>query len=76
MSCLLMCIDIHIYKYFRTKRTTKVVFQLRIKPGSYQIGKNSVTQKNIDPLVDDSKIEWSTKDKDAIMLTGLLVKIF
>ncbi|VDI78869.1 neuralized-like protein 4 [Mytilus galloprovincialis] len=58
------------------KRTTKVVFQLRIKPGSYQIGKNSVAQTNIDTLVDDSKIEWSTKDKDAIMLTGLLVKIF
>ncbi|KAL3868572.1 hypothetical protein ACJMK2_041373 [Sinanodonta woodiana] len=53
----------------------QVALQVRIKPGSYVIGRETIGEWNIDPHVRDEKIEWSTKDRNATMTTGLLVRM-
>lgn len=58
-----------------TSYNCKVAFQLRIKPSSYNIGKKTIKQNSIDTYIKDNILEWSTKDKDSIMLTGLLVRM-
>ncbi|KAL3868573.1 hypothetical protein ACJMK2_041374 [Sinanodonta woodiana] len=52
-----------------------VALQVRIKPGSYDIGRETIGEWNIDPHVRDEEMEWSTKDRNAIMTTGLLVRM-
>ena len=53
----------------------KTAFQLRIKQSSYNIGPKTITRSSIDPYISDTVLEWSTKSKDSIMLTGLLVRM-
>ena len=53
----------------------RTAFQLRIKPSAYNIGPKTIRKSNIDQYISDTVLEWSTKDKDAIMLTGLLVRM-
>lgn len=53
----------------------KTAFQLRINPSSYKIGKKTIRQEKIDKYIEDDIMEWSTKDKNSIMLSGLLVRM-
>ena len=63
------------------KRTLKVkfAFQLRIKPGSYRIGQETVGATRNGNILDDNfrneEIEWYTKQNMGIVLYGLLLNI-
>ncbi|KAL3868570.1 hypothetical protein ACJMK2_041371 [Sinanodonta woodiana] len=62
-------------KETRTQYKCKNAFQLRVRPGSYKVGPKTVRASYIDRYIDDGHLEWSTKDKDAVVITGLLVKM-
>ena len=50
--------------------------QVLIRPGSYQIGKTTVERTQpFDANFSDDELEWSTKERGAVIVTGLLVKI-
>ena len=55
----------------------QVAFQCLIRPGSYKIGpKTTAAQaRPFDANFSDDELEWSTKERGAVILTGLLVKI-
>ena len=57
----------------------KVAFQVLIRPRSYMVGMETVgaTQQgtNIDPHIPNNEIEWSTKEKVATILYGLLIEL-
>ncbi|KAL3868569.1 hypothetical protein ACJMK2_041370 [Sinanodonta woodiana] len=59
----------------RTTYMCKLAFQLRVRPGSYNVGPKTVRDSYIDRYIKDDHLEWSTKDKDAVVITGLLVKM-
>ena len=54
-------------------------FQLRIKPGSYKIGQQTVGAtkigKNLDEHFKNEELEWYTKQNLSIVLYGLLLRI-
>eukprot|EP01084_Bolivina_argentea_P227172 383699_1 len=62
-------------------RTVKVqfAFQLRIRPGSYSIGQETVGAasqgKTLDENFSNNELEWYTKENIGIVLHGLLVRI-
>eukprot|EP01084_Bolivina_argentea_P138662 244078_1 len=62
-------------------RTLKVqfAFQLRIRPGSYNVGQETVGAarigKTLDAHFSNNEIEWYTKENLSIVLYGLLLKI-
>lgn len=51
-------------------------FQVVVRPGSYKIGPPSAASvsKPIDPPLDYNSTEWVTKEKNATVLTALLLK--
>ena len=54
----------------------KFVFQVRIKPGSYKIGQQTVgAKRQIDKSFNNIELEWYTKQNIGILITGLLMKI-
>ena len=54
----------------------KVAFQLRQRPGSYNIGQETVgAKKEIDPMISNNELEYYTKENIAIVVYGLLVKV-
>lgn len=54
----------------------KAVLQLCINPDSYQVGPQTISATSeIDPKFSNQEIEWSTKQRGAIILYGLLVKL-
>jgi len=56
----------------------KVVLQLRIRPGSYGVGQETVGASGaIDPHVSNDSIEWYTKGDElgSVCITGVLVKL-
>ena len=54
----------------------KAVLQLCIKPDSYQVGAQTIgATSEIDPKFSNQEIEWFTKQRGAIILYGLLVKL-
>ncbi len=58
----------------------KVAFQVRIRPGSFQTGKQTIrvgAQANhpIDSHIDNNEIEWMTEERAAIVPVALLIKI-
>ena len=57
----------------------KVAFQVLIRPGSYDISEETVgaTGKRIpvDSHFSNEQLEWSTKEKVATILYGLLVEL-
>lgn len=56
--------------------TAKTVLQLRINPDSYEVGPETIgATKKIDPQFSNEELEWSTKERGAIILYGLLVKL-
>ena len=56
--------------------TAQVALQVLIRPGSYEVGKTTVERTQpFDANFSDDKLEWSTKERGAVVVTGLLVKI-
>ncbi|XP_070568213.1 neuralized-like protein 4 isoform X3 [Ptychodera flava] len=54
----------------------RVAFQVWIRPGSYQVGPQTLgASYPIDPEFDNDKLEWFTKERPAVVLYGLLVKL-
>ena len=62
-------------------RTIKVqcAFQLRIRPGAYEIVQETVgaakSGKKLDKHFDNNELEWYTKENVGIVLHGLLLRI-
>ena len=47
-----------------------------MKPGSYNIGPQTVgANEQIDPKFSNTEVQWSTKEKGAIVLRAILIKI-
>ncbi|XP_078368543.1 neuralized-like protein 4 [Oculina patagonica] len=60
----------------KKKFVVKTVLQLRINPNSYKVGPQTIgARKTIDPRFSNEELEWSTKERGAIVLYGLLVKL-
>lgn len=56
--------------------TARVVIQLFIKPGSYQVGQQTIgAASEIDPNISNQELEWSIKEPDSTRLFGLLIKL-
>ena len=55
----------------------KVAFEAYIKPGTFEMGPETVGARRvqIDPLYSNSELEWSTKHRGVIILTGIMVKM-
>jgi len=56
----------------------KVAFQLRLRPGTYAVGQQTVGAEGaIDPYISNDSIEWYTKGTEhaSHVLTGLMVKL-
>ncbi|XP_077984407.1 neuralized-like protein 4 [Glandiceps talaboti] len=54
----------------------KVAFQVCVRPGSYRIGKQTVgAHFRLDPRFDNQEIEWYTKERGAVILYGVLIKL-
>ncbi|XP_022100637.1 neuralized-like protein 4 isoform X3 [Acanthaster planci] len=53
-----------------------VAFQVRVRPNSYTTGPQTIgVNHNIDPYIENSKIEWFTKERSAIVPYALLVRV-
>ena len=61
------------------KLFARVGFQVRIQPGKYDVGRETIgaTEKKqtIDKNFKNSELEWSTDKRGVLVLTALLVKI-
>ena len=56
--------------------TAKTVLQLCINPDSYKVGPQTIgAMTEIDSHFSNEELEWSTKQRGAIILYGLLVKL-
>ncbi|XP_077984752.1 neuralized-like protein 4 [Glandiceps talaboti] len=54
----------------------RVVFQVRIKPDSYSVGPETIgAASEIDPNFSNQEIEWFTKQRGSVIMSGLLVKV-
>ena len=66
------------YKDGATSQTyrARVAFQVRIKPGSYDVGDQTIgATANLDPKFSNTQLEWSTKRRGVTVFTGLLVQV-
>eukprot|EP00698_Gefionella_okellyi_P008114 TRINITY_DN1998_c0_g1_i1.p1 TRINITY_DN1998_c0_g1~~TRINITY_DN1998_c0_g1_i1.p1 ORF type:complete len:1099 (-),score=191.89 TRINITY_DN1998_c0_g1_i1:76-3336(-) len=53
----------------------QVAFQLRVRPGSYQVGRETIgAKKELDRVIPNSEIEWYTRERGAQMIIGLLLR--
>ncbi|XP_071805443.1 neuralized-like protein 4 isoform X2 [Asterias amurensis] len=62
----------------KTKRvcTVSVAFQVRARPNSYTMGPQTIgVNHSIDPYIENSKIEWFTKERSAIVPCALLIRV-
>lgn len=55
----------------------RFIFECRQRPGSYDIGQETVGARDIvlDPLFRNSELEFYTKENSAIVITALLIQI-
>ncbi|XP_070567240.1 neuralized-like protein 4 [Ptychodera flava] len=54
----------------------RVAFQVWIRPKSYEIHEQTIgAKKRIDPVFKNDVLEWSTKERAAVVPYGLLVKV-
>ena len=54
----------------------QIGFQVRVRPGACGCGPQTVgATHRIDSCIDNSVLEWYTKETQAIILTGLLVRV-
>ena len=79
-TCLICLYNYTRYRDASTGRHywAKVAFKTRIYPTSYQVLPQTVlptTGRQIDKYFDNSELEWSTKERGAVILYGLLVKL-
>eukprot|EP01084_Bolivina_argentea_P283826 486207_1 len=61
------------------KGNVKCSFQLRIRPGSYGIGQETLNMnghKRIDYNFNNDELEWYTKENVGIVVHGLLIKLY
>ena len=74
----------HLYVSHHNRHTisgkeysAKVMFQVLIEPGTFQISAQTVDPKNanIDEHFDNSELEWSTKSHVSIILHHMYVKL-
>ncbi|KAL3868568.1 hypothetical protein ACJMK2_041369 [Sinanodonta woodiana] len=59
----------------RKEYSCKLVFQLRVRPRSYKVGHITLQTGSIGRYIDDDHLMWSTTDMNAVVATGLLVKM-
>ncbi|XP_078367547.1 uncharacterized protein LOC144651479 [Oculina patagonica] len=60
----------------KKKFAARTVLQLCINPDSYTVGPQTIgATTEIDPHFSNEELEWSTKQRGAIILYGLLVKL-
>ena len=62
----------------KTKRVcnVSVAFQVRVRPNSYTMGPQTIgVNHSIDPYIENSKIEWFTKERSAIVPCALLIRV-
>lgn len=57
----------------------RVAFQVRIKPDSYKVGKETVGATSRGVTIDDhfsnQELEWSTDCRGVVILVGILIKV-
>ncbi len=54
----------------------RAAFQVYVKPNSYKIGPQTIeANEQIDPLINNNELEWSTKERGAMVLCALLIKV-
>ena len=54
----------------------QAVLQTLIKPGTYEVGRETLGLKDqIDPRFSNDEIEWSTDQRGAIIIYGLLLHL-
>ena len=54
----------------------QVVLQVRIEPGSYKVGHETVgATSQIDPLFSNNELDWSTDRRGVVIISGVLVKL-
>ena len=64
--------DPETYKSYKAK----VLLQVRIEPGSYEVGPQRVgATSQIDPLFTNDELEWSTERRKVTVIYGVLVKL-
>ncbi|XP_046846010.1 neuralized-like protein 4 isoform X2 [Xenia sp. Carnegie-2017] len=60
----------------RKESIAQVALQVLIRPGSYNVGRTTVERSQpFDSNFSDNELEWSTKERGAIIVTGLLIKV-
>ena len=61
------------------KYRARFVFQVYVKPGSYQVKSETIgadeESRRIDPEIPNSEMEWITDMDGGHVLTGLLIKL-
>lgn len=64
-------------KTVKARFFSRVAFQVRVKPKTYDVGPETVGlgSKCLDPNFKNKELEWATKRRGSIILTGLLVKL-
>lgn len=74
---------IPLFEYFRvldpkTRKVyqVRVAFQAWVKPGSYTVGQQSLgVNEQIDPHLNNSELEWCTKERGSTMLHAFLIRV-
>ena len=55
---------------------SRVAFQVLIRPKSYEVSQQTIgATSQIDPKFSNQELEWSTKERGAVIVYGLLVKL-
>ncbi|KAJ7313244.1 hypothetical protein JRQ81_004526 [Phrynocephalus forsythii] len=58
------------------QHSAQVAFQVCVRPGSYKVCPPSLAApETLDPRFSNAEIEWVTKEKGAVVLYGLLVRV-
>jgi neuralized-like protein 4 len=74
----IFCGWIFRFKDVKSKKLhcAQVVLQVCVKPGSYKTEAQTVgANEQIDPKFSNTEVQWSTKEKGATVLTGLLIRV-
>ncbi len=54
----------------------QVALQVMIKPDAYKVGPQTTgATSQLDPKFSNEEMEWSTKQRGAVVIYGLLVKV-
>jgi hypothetical protein len=53
---------------------TKAVLEFRVKPATYQHGKQTLSQSVVDSAIPDDKFEYFTQRHGVMILTGIIIK--